>query len=149
MQKKRRNQEEGRRNKPKRGRKPKRRRKTVVRCRVTSGVNNTKVVRTGYEKETGRRVNRVRTAGKRGYVNTKRGSRYAAQEVRAQAGKVYQERWGKDGKKVGLHVRRRGMGKGRIQALSEFKKAGRVIQTVSDATKDPHNGCRRKKRRRL
>lgn len=119
-----------------------------VRCRVRSTVNNTKVVRSWYDEEKGRRVNVVKTAGRRGFVNSKRGSVYAAQEVRGKAGKEYMERWaGKT--QPGVHVLRRGMGRGRIQALSELKKVGVEILTVSDATKDAHNGCRRKKERRI
>jgi len=121
---------------------------TTVSCRVRSTVNNTKVVRTWYDQEKGRRVNVVKTGGRRGFVNSKRGSVYAAQEVRAQAGKAYRERWsGKS--QPGVHVCRRGMGRGRIQALNELKKVGVEILTVSDATKDAHNGCRRKKKRRI
>jgi len=121
---------------------------TNVTCRVRSTVNNTKVVRTWYDEDKGRRVNLVKTAGMRGFVNSKRSSVYAAQEVRANAGKTYMERW--SGKAVpGVHVLRRGMGRGRIQALNELKKLGLERLTVSDATKDPHNGCRRKKRRRV
>lgn len=122
---------------------------TGVRCRVRSTVNNTKVVRTWYDEEKGRRVNLVKTGGRRGFVNSKRGSVYAAQEVRGSAGKAYMERWGGKGTQPGVHVLRRGMGRGRVQALNELKKYGVEILTVSDATKDPHNGCRRKKRRRI
>lgn len=119
-----------------------------VRCRVRSTVNNTKVVRSWYDEEKGRRVNLVKTGGRRGFVNSKRGSVYAAQEVRGQAGKTYLERWG--GKTApGVHVLRRGMGRGRVQALNELKKVGVEILTVSDGTKDGHNGCRRKKQRRV
>lgn len=132
-----------------RGRSPERR--PVVWRRVTSTVNNTKVVVTWYEEKTGRRVNQVTTAGKRGFVNTKRSSVYAAQEVRARAAKAYLEAWAGRGtsSQPGVHVLRRGMGRGRVQALTELKKAGVEILTVSDATKDPHNGCRRKKVRRI
>lgn len=123
--------------------------RTGVRCRVRSTVNNTKVVRTWYDEEKGRRVNLVKTGGRRGFVNSKRGSVYAAQEVRGSAGKAYMERWGGKGTQPGVHVLRRGMGRGRVQALNELKKYGVEILTVSDATKDPHNGCRRKKQRRI
>lgn len=119
-------------------------------CLVSSSPNNTKVVRTWYDEEKGKRVNQVKTAGMRGFQNTKRGSAYAAQEVRAAAAKAYAEkrRKGEEGK-PGVHVRRRGMGRGRVNARTELKKAGLEILTVSDATKDPHNGCRRKKKRRI
>jgi small subunit ribosomal protein S11 len=119
----------------------------VVRCRVTSTVNNTKVGFTWYDGEKGRRVHLGKTAGGRGFANAKRGSLYAAQEVRAQAGKAYLEARGP--KPRGVHVLRRGRGRGRTQALNELKKLGVEILTVSDATKDPHNGCRRKKKRRI
>lgn len=120
----------------------------VVTCRVTTGMNNTKVVMTWYDKDKGKRVNRVKTVGERGYKNTKRGSFYGAQEMRAKVGEEYQEKWGR-GQAPGVHVMRRGMGRVRVQVLNELKKAGRQIMTVSDATKDPHNGCRRKKQRRI
>lgn len=126
---------------------------TAGTCLVSSSPNNTKVVRTWYDEEKGRRVNQVKTAGMRGFQNTKRGSAYAAQEVRAAAAKAYAEKTGKGGEspegKPGVHVRRRGMGRGRVNARTELKKAGLEILTVSDATKDPHNGCRRKKKRRI
>jgi len=122
----------------------------VVTRRVRSTVNNTKVITSWYETKLGRRVNEVTTAGHRGFVNTKRSTVYAAQETRARAGKRYRDRWTSGGLgQPGVHVRRRGMGRGRVQALTQLKKLGVEILTVSDATKDPHNGCRRKKRRRI
>jgi small subunit ribosomal protein S11 len=123
-------------------------RQAVVTRRVRSTVNNTKVVRTWYDGKEGRRRNEVTTAGQRGFVNTKRSTVYAAQETRLRAGKRYLDRW-EGGGQPGVHVRRRGMGRGRVQALTQLKKRGVEILTVSDATKDPHNGCRRKKRRRI
>jgi len=44
------------------------------------------------------------------------------------------------------------MGRGRavvLNELSKFTPRGLKILTVSDATKDAHNGCRRKKKRRV
>lgn len=124
-----------------------------VRCRVSSTPNNTKVVRSWFDEKKGRRVNRVKTAGGRGYKNTKRGSTLAAQEVRADAGKAYLEKREKAGESRGKgprrHRTRRGMGRGRIQAMNELEKRGFQIATVSDMTKNPHNGCRRKKARRI
>lgn len=116
-----------------------------VHCLVTSSPNNTKVVRTWRDPQTYRRVNRVYTAGSRGYKNTKRGSTLAAQEVRLQAGKAFLEL----GKGSDLHRRRRGIGRGRVQAITEFESRGIHLVTVSDVTKNPHNGCRRKKSRRI
>jgi small subunit ribosomal protein S11 len=55
----------------------------------------------------------------------------------------------KNGTGNGVNVLRRGMGRGRGVVLTELSKAGLKILTVSDATKDPHNGCRRKKQRRV
>jgi ribosomal protein S11 len=126
----------------------------AVRCRVTCTRNNTKVVRTWYDQEKGNRVNRVKTAGARGYPNAKRGTVYAAQEVMADVGKSLRGRESKRTKgqtpsTPGVHVLRRGMGRGRRVVLTELAKAGVKVLTVSDATKDPHNGCRRKKARRV
>jgi ribosomal protein S11 len=124
-----------------------------VRCRVTSSINNTKVVRTWYDQEKGQRVNRVKTAGSLGYQNAKRGTVYAAQEVVAKVAKEYLDGFQKLGKEPkGRHVLRRGMGRGRavvLNELSKFASFGLKILTVSDATKDAHNGCRRKKKRRV
>jgi len=120
----------------------------AVRCRVTCSMNNTKVVRSWYDSEKGKRVNRVKTAGARGYQNAKRGTVYAAQEVMGDVAKRFRER-GKGSTTQGMHVIRRGMGRGRGVVLTELAKAGVKVLTVSDATKDPHNGCRRKKARRV
>jgi len=125
-----------------------------VRGRVSSSPNNTKVVRTWYDRKKNRRVNRVKTAGSRGYANTKRGSSLAAQEVRRSAGKECREKREKARGKPRKtpprrHRSRRGMGRGRIQAIPYLEKSGRKITTVSDMTKNPHNGCRRKKKRRI
>ena len=128
--------------------------KNRVRGRVSSSPNNTKVVRSWYDPKTKRRVNRVKTAGERGYGNTKRGSTLAAQEVRRSAGKECRERREKARGKARKtpprrHRSMRGMGRGRIQAIPYLEKSGRKIVTVSDMTKNPHNGCRRKKKRRI
>jgi small subunit ribosomal protein S11 len=111
-------------------------------------MNNTKVVRTWYDADKGKRVNLVKTAGSRGYQNAKRGTVYAAQEVMAEVAKRYLASM-KNGTGNGVNVLRRGMGRGRGVVLTELSKAGLKILTVSDATKDPHNGCRRKKQRRV
>jgi len=117
--------------------------KGAATCRVTCGVNNTKVVRTWVDR--GRVRNVVKTAGTVGYHNAKRGTVYAAQTLRTKVAKEYRE--ANPGK--GIHLRRRGMGKSRGSRRKAAEKAGRWRLTVSDATKDPHNGCRRKKARRI
>lgn len=119
-----------------------------ARCRVIASSNNTKVVRRWYDEREKRHKIASKTAGERGYKNAKRGTVYAAQETAAYIVKMYGSR-GKvrDGK--GIHVRRYGMGQGRAGALSELEKGTWVIRSVSDGTKDPHNGCRRKKKRRI
>jgi ribosomal protein S11 len=124
---------------------PTERERDPVRCRVTATINNTKVVRTWYDHEKGKRINRVKTAGSRGYKNAKRGTVYAAQERGAYVVKTY----GKEREGKGIHLHRRGMGVGRAVRLTELEKGGRKRRTVSDATKDAHNGCRRKKQRRI
>lgn len=131
--------------KKKSGRERNRKKQTPVRCRVTSTMNNTKVVRTWYDTKKGKRVNLVKTAGSIGYNNAKRGTVYAAQEVRGEVAKAY----GVENRPNRIHVLRRGIGRGRAVALKELEKGGFKILTVSDATKDAHNGCRRKKQRRV
>lgn len=119
-----------------------------ARCRVISSSNNTKVVRRWYDEKEKREKSASKTAGERGYKNAKRGTVYAAQETAAYMVKTYgSEMKVRDGK--GIHVRRRGMGQGRAGALGELEKGTWNIRSVSDATKDPHNGCRRKKQRRI
>jgi ribosomal protein S11 len=138
---------------PVQGKEKKQENESPMRCRVTSTMNNTKVVRTWYDSDKGKRVNRVKTAGSLGYKNAKRGTVYAAQEVIADVAKTYLESYRSRGKEPkGRHVLRRGMGRGRavvLNELSKFTPRGLKILTVSDATKDAHNGCRRKKKRRV
>lgn len=134
----------------KRGSRKSRKKKTIqyakkgaATCRVTCGMNNTKVVRTWVDQ--GKVRNVVKTAGSVGYQNAKRGTVYAAQTLMTKVAKEYREQ--RPGK--GIHLRRRGMGKSRGRMRKALEKTGRWRLTVSDATKDPHNGCRRKKTRRI
>jgi ribosomal protein S11 len=140
--------------------------RTAVTCRVTSTSNNTKAVMTWYTSKptstlplpggvTGstkniKRISLIKTAGSMGYNNAKRGTVYAAQEVIAKLSKLYFEKENKQGNiQTGIHLKLRGMGRSRSVVSSELTKAGFTRLTVSDATKDAHNGCRRKAKRRI
>jgi ribosomal protein S11 len=49
----------------------------------------------------------------------------------------------------GIHVFRQGKGKLRRRVMKILRRSKRKILTRSDASKDAHNGCKGKKRRRL
>jgi ribosomal protein S11 len=122
-----------------------------ARCRVTCGLNNTQVVRTWYDTNGGRLRSLVKTAGGVGYHNAKRATAHAANVLVATAVKEYADvrKQSPADANMGVHLRRRGMGKSRGSVLMALEKAGRTRLTVSDATKDAHNGCRRPKERRI
>lgn len=113
---------------------------------VTSTINNTKAVRTWWNNEKKKIENRVKTGGNRGYKNTQRGSVHAAEELRNRVVKECKEKKRIDKE---VHVYREGIGRGRSMVVEERRKGGRKVRSVSDATKQAHNGCRRKKVRRV
>lgn len=131
-------------------------------CRVSSEATNTKVVRTwkegrGQRGTTGsssaagkevpvRRQNVVKSAGDRGYKNMRhRGTDYAARKVVGRARKQCKR---KVKGKVGVHVRREGTGKGSKARRKRVTQKNRKLRSVSDRTREAHNGCKGKKARR-
>lgn len=84
------------------------------------------------------------SSGASGFKGARKATPYAAQvsaENAAEKAKVY-----------GLeevHVFVKGVGSGREQAIRGLSAKGLNILTISDVTPIPHNGCRKKKQRRV
>ncbi|MDR1691372.1 MAG: 30S ribosomal protein S11 [Rickettsiales bacterium] len=84
------------------------------------------------------------TSGCHGFKGAKKSTPYAAQTTAEDAAKKAME--------MGLRnvdVLLEGPGSGRDAALRALQTAGLTINTVTDITKVPHNGCRPKKARRV
>ncbi len=84
------------------------------------------------------------SAGSNGFKGARKATPYAAQvsaEAAAEKAKVYGL------EKVDVFVK--GVGTGRDQAIRGLSAAGIEILTISDLTPIPHNGCRKKKTRRI
>ena len=83
------------------------------------------------------------SAGASGFKGARKATPYAAQvsaEKAAEAAKLYgMER---------IHIYIQGVGSGREQAIRGLHAGGLNIESLTDTTPIPHNGCRKKKRRR-
>lgn len=84
------------------------------------------------------------SSGANGFKGARKSTPYAAQvsaENAAEKAKVYGlER---------VHVYVKGVGTGREQAIRGLVAAGLDLLTITDLTPIPHNGCRKKKLRRV
>ncbi len=84
------------------------------------------------------------SAGANGFKGPKKATPYAAQisaEKAAEKAKMYGvER---------AHVIVKGAGNGREQAIRGLQSGGINVESISDVTTIPHNGCRQKKTRRV
>jgi small subunit ribosomal protein S11 len=84
------------------------------------------------------------SAGSNGFKGARKSTPYAAQvsaESAAEKAKVYGlER---------VHVYVKGVGSGREQSIRGLVSSGLDLLTISDITPIPHNGCRKKKQRRI
>ncbi|MBU0667596.1 30S ribosomal protein S11 [Patescibacteria group bacterium] len=84
------------------------------------------------------------SAGANGFKGPKKATPYAAQvsaEKAAEKAKVYGvER---------VHVVVKGAGNGREQAIRGLQTGGINVESITDVTTIPHNGCRQKKSRRV
>jgi small subunit ribosomal protein S11 len=84
------------------------------------------------------------TAGASGFRGTRKATPYAAQ--------VAAEKAVEKAKLFGMervHIYIQGVGSGREQAIRGLHSAGLNIESLTDTTPIPHNGCRKKKRRRV
>ncbi len=84
------------------------------------------------------------SGGTAGYTGSKKSTPYAAQLA---ADKV-----AKEAMKLGLtrvRVQVKGPGSGRESAIRTIQSAGLTVDSISDITPIPHNGCRPRRRRRV
>jgi small subunit ribosomal protein S11 len=84
------------------------------------------------------------TAGASSFKGAKKSTPYAAAIVAESAAKKAAEM----GMKT-IDVMMRGIGGGRESAVRGLGNAGLIVQTITDTTRIPHNGCRPKKARRV
>ena len=84
------------------------------------------------------------TAGANNFKGAKKSTPYAATVVADSVGKKVAEM----GMKT-VDVLMRGIGQGRESAVRGLANAGLVVQSITDTTRIPHNGCRPKKVRRV
>jgi small subunit ribosomal protein S11 len=84
------------------------------------------------------------SAGKMGFKGSRKSTPYAAQIAAEDAGRKAQEHGMKE-----LEVRVKGPGSGRESALRALQSIGFTINSISDITPIPHNGCRARKKRRV
>lgn len=85
------------------------------------------------------------STGMVGFKGTKKGTPFAAQ----QAGELVAK---KAIETVGMQVVQvfvKGPGSGRETAIRAIQAAGLEVESISDVTPIPHNGCRPRKRRRV
>jgi ribosomal protein S11 len=100
----------------------------------------------GRDRTARKRKSVVKSAGNRGYKSIRhRGTDYAARKVVGRARKKCTERVKG---KVGVHVRREGTGKGSKARRQRVSKNKMKVRSVSDRTREAHNGCKGKKARR-
>jgi small subunit ribosomal protein S11 len=84
------------------------------------------------------------TAGAQSFKGAKKSTPYAAAQVAESAAKKAADM----GMKT-IDVLMRGIGGGRESAVRGLGNAGLIVQTITDTTRVPHNGCRPKKVRRV
>ncbi len=84
------------------------------------------------------------SAGGVGFKGSRKSTPFAAQVAAEKAGKVAQEY----GMKI-LKVLVQGPGPGRESSIRALNALGFKIESISDVTPLPHNGCRPPKRRRV
>ena len=85
------------------------------------------------------------TAGGSGYRGSRKSTPFAAQVASERAANNAMEQYGM--KSVDVYVK--GPGPGRESAVRAMNAAGLKINSISDVTPIPHNGCRPPKRRRV
>ena len=84
------------------------------------------------------------TAGGSGFRGSRKSTPFAAQVASERAGEAAKEYGLKN-----LEVRVKGPGPGRESAVRALNSAGFKVQSITDVTPIPHNGCRPPKKRRV
>ncbi len=110
------------------------------RAYITTGFNNTHVTITRPNGE----VVAWATSGSVGFKGTRKSTPFAASAAAVEVAKKVVSMGIKE---VSVFVK--GPGSGRDSAVKSLKSGGLEINSISDVTPIPHNGCRPKKRRRV
>ena len=84
------------------------------------------------------------SAGKVGYIGSRKSSAFAATVAAQDAAKVAMSLGMKE-----VEVNLSGPGAGRESAVRGLQSSGLIITIIRDKTPVPHNGCRPRKRRRV
>jgi small subunit ribosomal protein S11 len=84
------------------------------------------------------------SAGKVGYIGSRKSSAFAGTVAAQDAAKVAMALGMKE-----VEVNLSGPGSGRESAVRGLQSAGLIITIIRDKTPVPHNGCRARKRRRV
>lgn len=84
------------------------------------------------------------SGGSLGFSGTRKGTPYAAQMAAEECGEKAQNKGINS-----MEVKVKGPGSGREAAVRAFESLGIEITNIQDVTPEPHNGCKRKKSRRL
>jgi small subunit ribosomal protein S11 len=85
------------------------------------------------------------TAGNCGFKGSRKGTAFAGQDAAANAGNKAKETFGLSN----ISVIVSGPGQGRESAIRALIAIGYKINKITDVTPIPHNGCRKKKKRRM
>ena len=107
---------------------------------VNSSFNNTLITITDYQGNT----IAWSSSGSMGFKGSRKSTPYAAQLAAEDAGKKASEH----GVKI-VDIDVQGPGSGRESAFRALQIVGFQVNSIRDVTPIPHNGCRRKKRRRV
>jgi small subunit ribosomal protein S11 len=108
---------------------------------VAASFNNTQITIT----DTDGRTLCWSSAGAIGFMGSRKGTPYAAQQASLNAAGNARDQYGMKS----VEVRVQGPGSGRESAVRALAAAGLHIVVIRDVTPIPHNGCRPPKRRRV
>ena len=109
-------------------------------CSILATFNNTKVCFTDLQGN----VVSWSSSGKCNFRGSRKSTAYAAQVVTQEAGRVAISHGFKE-----VEVKVKGPGMGRDSAIRTLQSLGLTVNTITDTTPIPHNGCRPRKRRRI
>jgi small subunit ribosomal protein S11 len=109
-------------------------------CSILATFNNTKVCFTDLQGN----VVSWSSSGKCNFRGSRKSTAYAAQVVTQEAGRVAISHGFKE-----IEVKVKGPGMGRDAAIRALQSLGLTVNTITDMTPVPHNGCRPRKRRRI
>lgn len=85
------------------------------------------------------------SAGACGFKGARKATAFAAQQAAEKVARLVVE----NNKMEKIAIRISGPGQGRESAARAFSAAGLDVVQITDCTPNPHNGCKRKKKRRV